>query len=112
MPRHGSGIEHITLFGVEFTGILKLASDVTYLYDPPLRRAGVHVTKDGVRIESAARRRTTRTATACSIPACRRCTAAASTASSSTSTAACIERVVGIGETIKRIGKQMVLIHL
>src|SRR5437870_6502976 len=104
MPGHGRGIEHITFFGNGFPGVLKLSFDVTHLYDPPLRRSGVHVAKHRVRIESA-RRRTPSTSTAC-------CCSAAAPASSSSSTTACIERVVGIGKPVKRIGKQMVFIHL
>src|SRR5438034_10254427 len=107
MPRHGCGIEHIAFLGDEFASVFKLASDVTHLYDPPLRRPGVQVSKDRVRIECA-RRRTPSAPTA----GCRSASAAPSAASSSTAAAACIERVVGIGKPVQRIGIQMVLVHL
>src|SRR5438132_393183 len=100
MPGHGRGIEHVTFFGVKVTGVLKLASDVTHLHDPPFRGSGVHVAKDGVRIEGG-----------CGCFA----TAAASATTTGTASAALpafIKRVVGISEPIKRIGKHMVLIHL
>ena len=80
---------------------------MTHLYDPPLRRPGVQVSKDRVRIECA-RRRTPSAPTA----GCRSASAAPSAASSSTAAAACIERVVGIGKPVQRIGIQMVLVHL
>src|SRR5947209_5853475 len=107
MPRHRRGIEHITFFGDEFAGVLKLSFDVPHLYDQPFRRSGVHVAKDGVLIEGGARSTTAASTPCCSIPAGRCATAAPPAASTSTATAACIERVVGIGEPIKGIGKQM-----
>src|SRR5881409_4405557 len=97
MPRHGCGIEYITFFGNELPGVLKLSFDVTHLHDPPLRRSGVHVAKDRVRIECAWRRSSA---------------AAPSAAPATSPTAACIERIVGLCEPIKRVGKQMVFIHL
>src|SRR6266487_2808993 len=104
MPRHRRGIEHITLFGVEFAGVLELTSDMADLHDPPFRRSGVHVTKDRVRIESTRRFRAT-TATATS-------SATAAATSTRTAVAAFIERIIGIGKPIERVREQMVLIHL
>ena len=106
MPRHGRSIQDIAFLGVEFASVLKLAADVTHLYNPPLGWSGVHVPKDRVRIECACRR-PPGASTAC----CRTSTRASSAPSAGTAAAACVERVVGIGKPIEGIRKQMVLIH-
>src|SRR2546425_4754231 len=107
-----AGHEHVPFFGVEFACVLKLGFDVTYLYDPPLRRSGVHVPEDGVRIEGACRRTTGASSACWRTPGRHSATAGPSTPSSCSATAACIQGVVGIGEPIIGTGKQMVLVHL
>ncbi len=91
MPGHRRGVEDISLAGHEFADVFKFRVDLTHLNDPPLSRTGVHMPERRVRIKWGGIGGGGPTAVRVWTGAIR------------------IQGIVRIGETIKRIGEQMVL---